>query len=396
MRIAYFDCFNGASGDMIVGALIHAGADVNAIRTVLQTLPLTGYRIRAEAVTRHGLAATRFHVVLEDGVVQPHRHLQDIRRTLGESQLSDRARSLAQTVFERLGAAEAAVHGIVVDEVHFHEVGAVDAIVDVVAAVVALEFLGVEEVRASAIPVGSGTVACEHGVLPVPAPATVELLKGVPLAMTDEPGELTTPTGAALLTSLAGGFGPLPTMRIQSIGYGAGSREGVTRANFCRAILGTRESSDKAECDEIVVLETNLDDTTPQVISHCTEKLLAEGALDVYVVPIVMKKSRPGFVLTVLCEPGDAATMEDILFRETATFGIRRHDVRRSKLRRRHETVTTPWGEIRVKVGQRGDVVSANPEYEDCKRIALERGISLQEMIEKAKDLWRQSSKRTR
>ena len=385
MTVVYFDCFNGAGGDMIVAALIDAGADADALRKGLASLGVGGYSLSIEKVNKQGFAATRFHVEL-DKQKQPHRHLGDITTILDAAPLSATVRQKSRQVFQRLATAEAAVHGTTIDKVHFHEVGAVDAIVDVVGAVLALELLGIDEVRCSPIPVGSGTVECDHGTLPVPAPATVELLEGVPIAASEEVGELTTPTAAAVLTTLARGFGPLPDMTLRSGGYGAGSREGRTRPNLLRVLIG--DAADQGDVDQITVLETNLDDVSPEVVGHCIERLLREGARDAYAVPIQMKKSRPGVLLTVLCGGDQVSAMERILFAETTTFGIRRQTAQRTKLRRRHETVTTPFGDLRIKVGERAGLVTASPEYEDCKAAAETHRVPLREVIAAANAAW--------
>ncbi len=386
MSIAYFDCFNGAAGDMIVGSLLNAGVDADKLRGGLSTLGLSGYALSIHRIDKQGFSATRFEVRLDPKVSQPHRHLKDIVTILDRSALPDSVKARGKSVFERLAQAEAKVHGCAVEKVHFHEVGAVDAIVDVVGTVLALDLLGVSEVICSPLPVGSGTVTCDHGIMPVPAPATAELLKGVPLASSEEPGELTTPTGAAILTTLAGRFGPLPPMTLKSVGYGAGTREGLTRPNVLRVLVG--EPTYPGDADEIIVLETNLDDASPQLIAHGMERLLVEGALEVYAVPIQMKKSRTGVLLTVLCDPARVSVMEGVLFRETTTFGIRRHAATRTKLRRRHETVSTPYGNVRMKVGTADGVVTASPEFEDCKTAAQTHQVAVREVMAAANAAW--------
>ncbi len=388
MTTAYFDCFSGAAGDMIVGALVDAGADTAALRERLAALPVSGYALSFEKVTKQGFAATRFIVDLDKSETQPHRHLKTITAILDESGLPEGVTAKAKAIFTRLAEAEAKVHGTSVEKVHFHEVGAVDAIVDVTACVIALDLLGVDRVVCSEIPVGSGTVHCDHGVMPVPAPATAELLRGVPLAACEERGELTTPTGAAILTTLAQSFGPMPAMTIAAIGFGAGSRDSQTRPNVLRVMLG--ESTGEAESDEIVALETNLDDVTPEIVGFAMERLWAAGALDVYTQPILMKKGRSGWLLTVLCAPCRAGEIERVIFAETPTFGVRRSTMRRSKLRRRHENVETPFGTIRMKIGERAGVVTAAPEYEDCRAAALPAGIPLREVMMAARVAWLQ------
>ncbi len=387
MNIAYFDCFSGAGGDMIVAALIDAGADAAALKKGLSALKVGGYDLSIEKVTKQGIAATRFHVQLEPNAKQLHRHLRHILDILNSSGLTEGVRDKTSRIFTRLAEAEAAVHGTTVEKVHFHEVGAVDAIIDVVGAVLALEMLRVDRVLCSPIPTGSGTVACDHGVLPIPAPATAQLLRGVPLAACHEVGELTTPTAAAVLTTIASGFGPIPAMTLTGMGYGAGTRDGRTRPNVLRVLLGQSIESG-GDIDQIAVLETNLDDATPELIGYCTERLLTEGALDVFTMPIQMKKQRPGVMLTVLCEFGKAAAMEGILFAETTTFGIRRRTVERTKLRRRFEMVATRFGEIRMKIGEREGVVTISPEFEDCRAAAMKHGVALREVIAEANAAW--------
>ena len=386
MTVAYFDCFSGAAGDMIVASLIDAGADEQALREGLSSLAVAGYTLKIEKIRKQGFAATRFLVELDSTAPQPHRHLADVVEIIRSGNLPDRVRQNSIEVFERLAKAEAQVHGTTVDKVHFHEVGAVDAIVDVVGAMLALQTLGVERVVCSAIPVGSGTVKCAHGVMPIPAPATAELLRGVPLAETNETGELITPTGAAVLTTLAGDFGSLPAMSVSAIGYGAGTRDGAAVPNLLRVFLG--EASDSDDADSVTVLETNLDDASGEIIGFTIERALQMGALDAYAVPIQMKKSRPGFVLTVICESADVSAMEAILFRETPTLGIRRRTMQRTKLKRRIETVDTAFGEIRIKVGQREAAITASPEYEDCKAAAIKHDAALREVIEAARAAW--------
>lgn len=386
MKIAYFDCFCGAGGDMIVAALIGAGADADALREGLESLGIGGYALAIAPVKKQGFAATRFHVELETPDKQPHRHLQQIVGIINDSTLPAPVKGKAVRIFERLAKAEAKVHGTTVEQVHFHEVGAVDAIVDVVGAVLALQQLGVERIVCSPIPTGSGTITCDHGTIPIPAPATAELLIGVPLAACDEVGELITPTAAAVLTTLADEFGPMPGMTVTSIGYGAGTRDGEKRANVLRVLIGRLGT--EGEADEIAVLEANLDDASPELVGHCMDRLLSEGALDVYTVPIHMKKSRTGLLLTVLCRHEQTPMMERIIFAETTTFGVRRHSVTRAKLRRRHESVDTPFGSVRMKVGERSGIVTASPEFEDCKAAALRHNVPLREVIAAANTAW--------
>lgn len=389
MTIAYFDCFSGAGGDMIVAALLDAGANADELRARLAPFhepTAHGFTLHVEKIKKQGFAATRFRVDLNKEIKQPHRHLKHVVQIISAASLPTLVAERAIAIFTRLAEAEAKVHGSTVEKVHFHEVGAIDAIIDVVGTVTVLDLLGVERVICSAIPVGSGTIKCDHGIMPVPAPATAELLRGVPIASCDEVSELTTPTAAAILTTLAESFGPIPAMNIRSIGYGAGTRDGVTRPNVLRVLIGDAvESANEYLTDQVAVLESNLDDATPQAIGFCSERLLAAGAWDVFSVPIQMKKHRPGVMLTVLCAPTDVATMERIIFSETPTLGIRRRMEDRAKLNRRIETVQTKFGPIRVKIGEANDVRTVAPEYEDCKVAALQHNVPLQAVMEAAR-----------
>ncbi len=392
MRIAYFDCFNGASGDMIVGALLDAGLSIDRLRAALDGLRLSGYAIRAEKVRKQGFAATQFSVDLDAADDHPHRHLSHIRKIIEPAKLPDKTKTMALRVFERLAQAEAQAHGTTVEKVHFHEVGAIDAIVDIVGACVGLCELGIERVAASPVPVGSGVIHCDHGEMPVPAPATAILLQDVPIAPSSESFELTTPTGAAILTTLAESFGPMPAMRIQAIGCGAGRRDGQTRPNLHRLLIGEAEDA-AGEYDQVVVLEANIDDTSGETLGHACERLLSAGALDAYCTSIVMKKSRPGVMITVLCRPDDAEQMAAILFAETTTFGIRQHLAHRRKLAREHVTVETRYGPIRLKIGRQGDkVISASPEYDDCRAAALDHEASLRDVMAEARRIWEAGS----
>jgi uncharacterized protein (TIGR00299 family) protein len=387
-RIAYFDCFSGAAGDMIVAALLDAGADADAVRDGLAALNVGGYGLDIRNEQRQGLAGTRFDVQLADPEKQPHRHLSHIVDILEGSSLPASVRTGAEQVFRRLAEAEAAVHGTDISKVHFHEVGAVDAIVDIVGALLALENLGVTRVECSTIPTGSGTVRCAHGVLPVPAPATARLLVGVPIEAGHGAFEMTTPTGAALLTTLAKRFGPLPAMTVESMGYGAGGRDEPGHPNLLRVLVGGSDVVGTA--DEIVVLQTNLDDCSPELIAHCLEELLAAGALDAYAVPITMKKSRSGVMLTALAEPTSANALERVIWRETTSFGIRRHTARRAKLSRRHEVVATPYGDVRMKIGSAEDFETAAPEFEDCRTAARQHGVAVRQVMQAASVAWAQ------
>lgn len=389
MRIGYFDCFGGASGDMILGALLAAGLSVDALRSDLAKLGLRGYELSATEGPKQGFAATKVDVRVTDS--KRHRHLHDIVEIIDRSDLPAPVKDQSKQVFTRLAEAEAKVHGTTIEKVHFHEVGAVDAIVDIVGAVAGIHRLQLERIYCSAIPTGSGTVRCEHGLMPIPAPATAELLRGVPLAEADETGEMTTPTGAAVLTTLSKNFGPMPAMRIARVGYGAGTREWANRPNVLRLMVGdTVEAA--GERDEVIVLDANLDDATGEQVGHVFDALFDAGALEVFASPITMKKNRPGVQLSVIATDATAPACEDILFRETTTFGIRQHRCRRNKLDRSSEEVATRFGLIRVKIGRRhGRVVRVSPEYEDCARASREHAVGLRRAMFEAERVWRTS-----
>lgn len=389
MRVAHFDCFSGASGNMILGALIDAGWSVGALRVVVERLGLAGVLVDARRVSRGGLSATHVLVQVEPAAGKAHRHLPQIEAIIERAEFGPRVTESARRIFRRLAEAEARIHGTSTERVHFHEVGAADAIVDIVGTCAGLAQLGVERVTCSPIPVGHGTVTCEHGVLPVPAPATALLLRGVPLAACEEPGELTTPTGAAILTTLASGFGPPPPMTLAAVGLGAGTREGRTRANVLRVLLGETSEIQGAEVDVVEVLEAQFDDADGQMLAHAAQRLLEAGALDVYLTPIVMKKGRPGQLLTALASAADVTRLEEIILRETTTFGVRRHECQRTRLAREQVSVSTPYGPIRVKVGRRGgERLRAWPEYDDCADAARRAGVSLREVQQAALRAW--------
>jgi uncharacterized protein (TIGR00299 family) protein len=370
---------------MTLGALVDAGLSIDVLRSELAKLGLSGYTISSEQVKRSGLAATKVHVVL-DRKEQPARRLDDIRTVIDSSALSPAVKQKSLAVFTRLAEAEAKVHGTTTGDVHFHEVGAVDAMVDIVGSVIGLELLGVTEVIASPVNVGSGTVHTGHGRFPVPAPATVELLKGVPLYASSVTFELTTPTGAAILTALASSFGPLPQMRIGKVAHGAGSKELPGTPNVLRLFLGAY--SPAADADTSVLIETNIDDMNPQVYEHLIDRLLQAGAHDAFLTPIIMKKGRPGILLSVLTDPATSDALLDIVFRESTSIGVRMQQVGRRKLARETTEVETVYGRVRVKVSRRGDeVLTVTPEYEDCRRLAEEKQVPLKHVMEAAKKL---------
>lgn len=391
MRIAYFDCFSGVAGDMTLAALVHAGLDAAVLRDMIERLGLPGVTLHVEAAKRHGIAATYVDVQIDESEKKAHRHLPHIIEIIQRAGFTEPVQAKAIATFERLAEAEASVHGTTPDKVHFHEVGAADAIVDICGACLGLHTLEIEAVYCSPVPTGSGTVQCAHGLMPVPAPATAELLKGIPIAPIEEPGELTTPTGAALIKTLATQFGPLPEMRIEQVGYGAGTRIGKTRPNVLRVLVGEIAAAPEGETDSVAVLEAQVDDSDGQRLAYAVEQLLAAGALDAYLVPIMMKKGRPGQLITVLTPPAAVATAERILLTETSTLGVRRSTAWRTKLPRRFETVETAYGSVPVKVTNRpGGGRQAWPEYDDCAARAREHAVPLRQVQEAALWAWRQ------
>ncbi len=392
MTVAYFDTFAGAAGDMIVASLVDAGADFDALRDELAKLGLDGYELSLTTVHRAGIAGRKFDVAV-DLAHQPHRHLHHIVEIIDRADLAPRVADRAKRTFARLAEAEAKVHDTTIEKVHFHEVGAVDSILDVVGACVALEVLGVDRLACSPIPLGSGTIQCDHGLMPVPAPATAELLAGTATVGGVLRGEATTPTAAALLTTLCESIGPVPEMRLRSVGYGAGTREGDEIPNLLRVMIG--EGGPAGEVDAVVEVSTNLDDCTGEVLGATIEALLEGGCLDAWASPAMMKKSRPAWVLTALCAESDVEAVEGILFSQTPTFGIRRRRCLRSTLAREHETVETPYGPVRVKIGRRGgEVLSASPEFADCRDAADSHHVAVREVLSAASEAWRRGSGR--
>lgn len=377
MRALHFDCFSGISGDMTLGALIDVGADADAIRRAIDSfgLPIT---LEIERVRRNGIAAARVEVVAPDQ--DEHRFLPEVERILTASALTIPQRELAIRIFRKLAEAEAAVHGMPIDRVHFHEVGALDSIADIAGVAVAFDSLGVERVTCRSVPPGSGTVKCAHGIMPVPAPATAKLLQGMPLATAPVKGELVTPTGAAILATIVNEFTDQPQMTIERIGCGAGKRDPIEQPNVLRVFLG--QAAVNTTPDQVVVLETSLDDVSPEVIGFCFERLFEAGALDVFTVPIHMKKNRPGTLLSVIASTAGVAALEAILFRETGTFGVRRTVAQRSILQRESITVETTFGPVRAKRGWREGLVVVTPEHDDCARIAREKNVALREVYE--------------
>jgi pyridinium-3,5-bisthiocarboxylic acid mononucleotide nickel chelatase len=439
MRIAYLECFSGISGDMFLGALIDAGVSPKFLQDAVAALGVSA-KLKISRVVRSGISATKVDVWVDgekdlpreeywakqdeersalptnshhvhhhshehhhehahshehdhssDQTSHTHDHAQrgltEIRNIISSAAISESAKVKAIAIFEALGAAEAKIHNVPIETVHFHEVGAVDAIVDIVCAAMGSEALGVDEIICSPLNVGGGMVKCAHGTFPVPAPATVELLKDVPVYSSDVQAELVTPTGAAIIKTLVRQFTSFPTMKIEKSGYGAGSRDFRGHPNVVRLVVGETvlKSTTKTSLETISVLEANLDDLNPQVFGYVMDRLLEEGALDVFGVPVQMKKNRPGTLLTVLCKPADTDKFTQLIFAETTTLGVRRRDEIRQTLARRWESVRTEWGEVRIKIASmNGTITNYAPEYEDCRRIATQHHVPLKTVIQEA------------
>jgi uncharacterized protein (TIGR00299 family) protein len=374
MRTAYFDAFSGISGDMAVGALLDAGASLAHLRRELKKLGVAGYSVSVEKLRVNGILSTKFNVRV--GQKQKHRDYSAIRKIIGKSRLDPKVKETALAIFKKIGEAEAAVHNQPLDEVHFHEVGAVDSIVDVVGAAICLDHLGITRCECSPIPTGRGLVKTMHGIMPVPAPATILILKGAPIAADEAEMELTTPTGAAIAAALCVRFGPAPSMTPRVVGYGAGSKtrpDGVP--NLLRVVIGETKLAGRT----LTVLETNLDDATPESVSYAVVKALSSGALDAWVAPITMKKGRQAFCLSILCEPPDAARLRDVMFEETPSLGLRQYDVQRFELSRKTISVKTRHGTVRVKVAVTpSGQMRYKPEFEDCRALAEKAGAPLE------------------
>jgi len=389
-KIAYIDCFSGISGNMVLGALVDAGLEIEQLRTKLARLPISGYTLEAEPVRRRGLRGT--HVAVNVAEQHVERHLADVEAIIQDSDLPESVKTRSRKIFRRLAEAEAAVHGLPVEKIHFHEVGAVDAIVDVVGAAIGLWLLQVDQVYASPVHVGRGTVTCAHGTLPVPAPATMELLRGVPIYGRDVEAELVTPTGAAILTTLAKGFGEAPPMRLNHVGYGAGTRElpipNLLRLSIGEAVAKPETHPGKSsgyEQDVVTLIEANIDDMNPQWYEHAMDRLFNAGALDVFLTPIQMKRSRPGVTLSVLVEEEHLTSVLDVLFSETTTIGVRTCPMQRWKLNRERIVVDTRYGPVGVKVARRGsELLNVAPEHRECQRLAEEQGVPLKEVYQTA------------
>ncbi|MCB9385206.1 MAG: nickel pincer cofactor biosynthesis protein LarC [Bryobacterales bacterium] len=381
MKIAYLDCFSGIAGDMLLGALIDAGVPADALRAEIAKLNLDGVEVKADKCVRKGITGTDVQVIT--GHDHAHRHLSTIEKIIDGSALAAGVKERSKRIFRNLGEAEAAIHGVSIEKVHFHEVGAIDAIVDIVGACVGLDLLGVEKLYCSPLNLGSGTVKAAHGVMPVPAPATAALVKGLPTYSDGPAVELTTPTGAAIVSTLATGFGPMPAMRIEAAGYGAGDKDFPDRANMLRLVVG--EASSATESTEIFVIEANVDDMSPEWAGYVRGQLLDQGALDVALTPVFMKKDRPGYQIQVLAKPEDRDRLGDLMLAETTTLGIRYYPAQRRVLERAWKTVSTLYGDVRIKVASDAGVIrNFAPEFEDCKKLAEAKKVPLKMVWQQA------------
>ncbi len=381
MKIIYFDCYAGISGDMTVGSLLDLGVPLEHLDAELAKLGLHGgsHVLSTSRTERRHIPALKFDVAVHDH--HSHRHYAGIDEMIAESGLSDGVKDRARRIFRRLAEAEALVHGVAIEQVHFHEVGAVDSIVDIVGAAICLDYLGVEAVYASALPLGGGFVETAHGRLPVPAPATAELLKGLEVHGECGNGERVTPTGAAIIAALANGCGARPAMRVERIGSGAGGKDFPDCPNILRAFLGTVEIP-VALADETMVVESNIDDSTPEILGYVMGRLFEQGALDVYFTPIQMKKNRPATKLSFICRPEQFDSLCELVLSETSAIGLRYYPASRVKLERRVEERVTPFGPIRFKVIYNASgILRTTPEYDDCQRVAREQGIPLQRVM---------------
>ncbi|PYG86921.1 hypothetical protein LY28_02542 [Ruminiclostridium sufflavum DSM 19573] len=414
MRVLYFDCFSGISGDMALGALLDLGLEQKAFLNELKKLNISGYSVDIQKVVRNGISGTDVNIILEEGVqenesrhfhrnngekechghshnTQPERNLTDIENIIAMSDLKPAVKAMSTKVFREIARAEAKVHGKDIDEIHFHEVGAIDSIVDIAGVCICIDMLGIERIYASELHDGKGFVKCAHGLLPVPVPAVMEMLcdSNIPLISENVPFELVTPTGMAILKMTCAGFGKMPPLSIERTGYGMGKRE-TGRFNALRTVVGTLYEQDMIPNEEISILETNIDNMSPEILGYTMEKLFDNGALDVYYTPIYMKKSRPSVMLTVLSKYGDEKKFSDIIFKETSTLGIRLSYSLRYCMNRELVKVDTQYGSVRVKVASSEHFMKFAPEYEDCKNIAVKTGMPINKVYELVNEKYRQ------
>jgi uncharacterized protein (TIGR00299 family) protein len=382
MRIAYFDCFSGASGDMILGSLIDSGLNAQSLRDLLKKIPIPSVQLNIRKVLKRGISATQVRVTGKKEK-KSYRTLNEILNLVEKSRLDEEVKKKSREVFERIASVESKIHQKPMREIHFHELSGLDSIVDIVGSVWGFHQMRIDRLYVSRVNVGSGFVKCEHGILPVPAPATLALMKGKPIYSSGVERELLTPTGAALLTSLSSEFGGMPPMRVEKVGYGAG-RDDLPHPNLLRLIIGT--ASPYSGMEKVMVIETNIDDMNPQFYDYVIENLLAMGVMEVFLTPILMKKSRPGTLLTVICSPEKIASATKFLLEETTTLGLRWREEERSRTEREFLTLETKYGKIRFKLARwEGSMVNVSPEYEDCKQLAVKKKLPLKEVFEEAR-----------
>lgn len=388
MKIAYFDCFSGISGDMTVGALLDAGLKIETLEKELKKLGLSGYQLEVKKVVKKGISATQFKVkIKEEGV---ERRFKDILTILEKSKLDEEIKKGTKKIFFNIAQAESKIHQKDIDKIHFHEIGGLDSIIDITSAVIGIKTLGIEEIHSSALPVGKGFVKCSHGVIPVPAPATLELLKNIPTYSGEIESEMITPTGAAIISTLTKSFGKRPLMKIERIGYGAGEKEftipNLLRVSIGEKILKDENLKDGYVSDEAVLIETNIDDMNSEFYDYIMDQLFSQGALDVFLTPIQMKKNRPAHMLSIIVYEQNLKEILEVLFSESTTLGVRVREVKRLRLSQQNFMAETKYGKIKVKVGMfKGEIKNIAPEYEDCKKIAKQHQIPLKEIYEEAK-----------
>ena len=381
MTVAYFDCFAGISGDMTLGALLDLGVPLDWLKTQLATVPLDGYRLSVADKSHNGIRARKFTVDLQPK--QIHRDYADIRRLITDSPLSEGVKQTGRAIFDLIADAEAQIHGVPKEAVHFHEVGAVDSLVDIIGTALCLEYLQIERIVSSSLPLGKGTITSQHGTLPVPAPATLAILRDVPVYGCGIAAEMVTPTGAAIIKALASDFGDLPQMSVDKIGYGAGSRQLKERPNVLRVILG-RIQKIRPQPDDVVMIETCVDDMNPEIFGYLMEALFKDGALDVYWIPVFMKKNRPGTMIQVLCRPVSKQIISDRILSETTSTGIRYQTVQRLCLPRKIIRVSTEFGDMKMKqITDLDGSTRLTPEYETCRKIAQDKGISIRDVYQR-------------
>lgn len=382
-RVIYFDCFSGISGDMILGSLVDLGVDVKLIRKELKKINLKGYKLTSHQVKRNGIMGTKVNVVIDPSIQKRNqaRSFTDIKKLIVKSSLSENVKTDSIEIFRRIGTVEAKIHGTSLDKIHFHEIGAIDSIVDIVGGAICMSLLNIDIVFSSALNTGEGLINCEHGTIPIPAPATLKLLEGIPCYSSGTKNELTTPTGAAFIGYYGSKFGSLPKMNIMKSGYGAGSHEIKEIPNLLRVVLG--EVLIPSKIITMKVIETNIDDMNPEFYDHIMSQLLIAGAADVFLTAVHMKKNRPGTLLTTVVSNDKFHSIVQIILEETSTFGIRHYDVVRTELKRENKLIKTPFGKVRIKVGTfAGSRLTVSPEYEDCKKLALKKGIPVKRVYE--------------